>query len=262
MQFYSFDLHDPIFEIGGLKFSFQIVTLENIYGLDPSHTTLNESAGGWQIECSQLSWAGQQQHAPGALTVRVRRESDQRLRISMNARAPHKIRAVKMLIRDLPTISVLDLLDNDRPVPYDGVLDKYPNPLRLPLLFARLPDGQCLGLRSEDEHTRAKRFASYQERMGSLKGTYTIECIHEDDAHWFDTQTTVPDWVGRYVRLIGHICDSEPSRGSTGVFEWGYTPYKPLPNRDPYITTIAFTDGTLENAQAEIEAAIAQAKER
>lgn len=530
MQFYSFDLQDPIFEFENWKLSFQVITLENIYGIDPSHTLVNQTADGWQIDCSRLSWAGQQQRAPGALTIRVRRESDRRLRIGMDARAPHKIRAVKMLIRDLPEIAVLDLLDNDRPIPYDGILDKYPNPLRLPLLFARLPDSQCLGMRCEDEHARAKRFASYQERMGSLKGTYTIECIHEDDARWFDTQTTVPDWildrgvdieafrgeqlafneahlglipweqrtdmpawtrdlrlcltlhgmhwsgftfntydqmleiirfaaqridgsqilaylpgwegryywqygdfrpepllggeegfarlcagakslgvhvmpmfggncanswfpnfhtfgpsshmksatrnvfhgnqpdwdlsraqdtgwqawlnpgapawqteltrqitrladqydfdavfidtvevwandpdfnmregyrqlvdrlragrpdflvtaedwydgllsifpvfqqsgnwrqvpdwVGRYVRLIGHICDSEPSRGSTGVFEWGYTPYKPLPDRDPYITTIAFTDGTLENAQVEIEAAIAQAKAR
>ena len=38
MQFYSFDLRDPVFELADWKLSIQIVTLENIYGLDPAQT--------------------------------------------------------------------------------------------------------------------------------------------------------------------------------------------------------------------------------
>jgi hypothetical protein len=72
----------------------------------------------------------------------------------------------------------------------------------------------------------------------------------------------VPDWVGRYARLIGHICDGDPSRGSTGVFESGYSPYAPLPDTPTYIPTIAFVDGTLERAQPAIDAVIERANRR
>lgn len=530
MQFYSFDLNDPIFEFLGWKLSFQIITLENIYGLDPLYTTVSPSPEGWSLACTRLSWAGQQQYADGGFCVTIQREGENRLRLRMTVEAPHPVRVVKLLLRDLPPVRPLDMLDQPREVPHGGLLDKYPNPLRLPLWMAQTPDGSTLGLRSEDADARPRRFAAYQERMGTLAGTDTLEALFEQDARLFDTvlacpdwvldsgiapeafrdeqlafneahmglqrweqrrdvpawtrdlrlcltlhgmhwsgysfntyadmldilryvteridgdqvlaylpgwegryywqygdfrpeprlggadgfkqlcaeahrmgvhvmpmfggncanawagnfhsfgpssymksatrnvfhgnqpdwdlsrtqdtgwqawlnpgapawQTEllrqinrlievygfdavfldtvevytndpdfnilqgyaqmverlradrpdllvtaedwydgllnvfpifqqsgnwrqVPDWVGRYARLFGHICDSEPSRGSTGVFEWGYNPYQPLPDREPYLTTIAFTDGTLAHARPEIDAAISRALAR
>ena len=55
---------------------------------------------------------------------------------------------------------------------------------------------------------------------------------------------------------MGHIADSEPARGSTGVFESGYAPYERLPDQPHYLPTIAFVDGTLEQAREEIDAII------
>ena len=81
-------------------------------------------------------------------------------------------------------------------------------------------------------------------------GLLPIFPIFQQSGHW----RAVPEWVKRYARLIGHICDSEPGRGSTGVFESGYTPYHRLPDRLPYIATLAFTDGTLDTAKDEINA--------
>lgn len=192
MQFYSFDLHDPIFEIDNWSLSFQIITLENIYGLDVDHTTLTGDEKGWHLSCTRLQWAGGQQYAPGNLTAIITRQDDDTLRIAITAQAPHKIRAIKLLLRDLPAFTVQDMLDQPRDVPHEGLLDKYPNPLRLPLVFIQF-DNRIIGLRSEDPHARAKRFAYYQQRMGDL--THTIECIHEEDARWFDTSITVPDWI-------------------------------------------------------------------
>jgi hypothetical protein len=88
-------------------------------------------------------------------------------------------------------------------------------------------------------------------------GLLGIFPIFQETSMW----RQVPDWVGRYARLIGHICDSEPGRGSTGVFEAGYRPYSRLPERTPYITTIAFVDNTLASARAEIEALLALAND-
>lgn len=195
MHFYSFDLRDPIFEVNGWKLSFQVVTLENIYGLDPVRTSVERDGATWLLECGQLSWAGQQQRAPGMVSVRAESEPGGRLRLDVRAAAPHKIRAVKILLRDLPPLSPLDLLDAERTVPPEGMIERYPNSLRLPLLFLRTPGGDTLGLRCEDRHARAKRFAVYQERMGLLAGRYAVECIHEEDARWFDTRIDAPEWI-------------------------------------------------------------------
>jgi hypothetical protein len=195
MHFYSYDLKDPIFECDAWHLSFQIITLENIYGLDPKATTITEVDNGWSLKCNCLSWAGQQQHAEGAFSASIIREDDKRIRVSMNVQAPQKIRVVKMLVRDLSELIALDALDAPREIPHEGIIDSYPNPLRIPLLYTKTSDGQLYGFRAEDKHQRPKRFATYQERMGPLAGHYTVECIHEDDARWFDTSTEVPNWI-------------------------------------------------------------------
>lgn len=38
MQFASFDLAHPVYECLGRRLSFQLVTLENLYGTDPART--------------------------------------------------------------------------------------------------------------------------------------------------------------------------------------------------------------------------------
>lgn len=195
MHFYSFEQGDPVFTVGDWKLSIQIITLENIYGLAADDTLLTPDEGGWRLECASLSWAGQQQRAPGKVVVDIRREAANRLRIDISAEAHERITAVKLLVRDLPALMVLDQLDQPRPVPFDGLLDKYPNQLRLPVWFADLESNRRLGFRCEDADFRAKRFCAYPERMGSLRGTHTVECIHEQDARFFDTRIAVPSWI-------------------------------------------------------------------
>lgn len=196
MHFYSFEQNDPVFFIGAWTLSFQIITLENIYGLSAEDTTLDDSDDNlWRLHCTQLTWGGGQQRAPGSVTVKITIENTSRLKIDISATAAQKITAVKILVRNLPQIAVLDMLDNPRPVPPEGFLEKYPNPLRLPLWMANLPDGSNLAFRCEDSQMRAKRFAAFRERMGNLKDRHTIECIHEEDARLFDHHISVPTWV-------------------------------------------------------------------
>ncbi len=194
MHFYSFDTGDPVFEVGGWALSFQVITLENIYGLASDAVTVSADGGGWRLACTALAWGGGQRRAPGAVSVEAQLE-DERLRLRVTAEAEHKISAVKVLARGLPPVRPLDMLDTARDVPPDGLLDRYPNLLRLPLWLAALPDDTLLGFRCEDSAYRAKRFCAYRERMGRLAGQYTVECIHEDDARLFDTRTTTPEWV-------------------------------------------------------------------
>jgi hypothetical protein len=196
MHFYSFDLRDPVFEIDGWNLSFQVITLENVYGLDPSRTTITETDNRHAISCDQLRWAGGKQIAPGHVTIDVARENSA-LRISVRASIDQPIRAIKILARDLPEVQILDQLDQPRPVPDGGLLERYPNGFRLPVFFARLPNGETLGFRCEDAAFCAKRFTAYRQQPGDR---YTAECIVEEDARYFDTGFHAPDWVlGRDV---------------------------------------------------------------
>jgi hypothetical protein len=211
MHLFSFDSRDPVFTLGSWRVSFQVITLENIYGLDPDRTAVQENGAHWRLSCSRLSWAGQQQFAPGSVQVDVERGPGSRLRLTIEAETAHKIRAVKILIRGLPRIALLDLLDQSIE-PTEQTILHYPNRLRLPLLFARLPDGSTSGFRCEDPFTRAKRFACFQEPLGPLAGTYTLECIHEEDARFFNTRITVPPWV------VDHQVEIEAFRGEQLTF--------------------------------------------
>ena len=73
MHFYSFEQADPVFAVEQWKLSFQIITLENIYGLSPEHTAVSDDGDSVRLTCSMLSWAGQQQRAPGSVTVQKMR---------------------------------------------------------------------------------------------------------------------------------------------------------------------------------------------
>ena len=52
------------------------------------------------------------------------------------------------------------------------------------------------------------------------------------------------------------------SRGTGGLASAFALQQVDLPDREPYLTTIAFTDGTLANAKPEIDAAISRALAR
>lgn len=194
MQFYSYDLHDPIYDFDGWHISFQVITLENIYGLNPSAVTITRLENGWQLDCSELSFAGQQMKAEGTFRAEVLRDGNH-LRLKISASAPHKIRIVKVLLRDLPKLKPLDMLDIPRDVPEDGLIDRYPNPLRSPVWMVQHPNQTMTGIYAEDAQHRAKRFAIYEERIGALRGSYTVELIHEADARHFSKNIAVPDWV-------------------------------------------------------------------
>ncbi len=202
MQFHSFDTRDPLIAIDPWQISFQVITLENTYGLDPDRLVVSPTADGWQVTCDGLAWAGGQRRAPGSLTARFTHEGEQ-LRVAISAEAPVPIRCVKLLLRDLPPVTPLNPPGQLEGSPADGVLLRYPNQLRLPLLVLRESDGDCVptGLRSEDPQTRAKRFAIYAERHGPLTGRYAVELIHEEDARYFDSHMDVPDWI------IGPVSD-------------------------------------------------------
>jgi hypothetical protein len=185
VQFASFDLCDPVFEACGLRLSLQLVTLENLYGLDPARTALERDAKGARIRAAGLRWAGGQERAEGSLELRIAEEAPQRWRLSARATGPERVRCIKLVLRDL---------EPPRDVPPHGELLAYP--LRLPAPLARFRLGQeVLGVRAEDPEVREKRFAIYTERVGTLAGRGALELIHEEAATRFAPSLEAPDFV-------------------------------------------------------------------
>ena len=196
MQFASFDLADPVFECFGRRFSFQLVTLENLYGLDPAEIQLHTSGDEWRLVASGLRWAGGQQCAPGRFEAHVQRVGQERLRLRMHASAPAEIRCLKWLVRDLdPELAVLRSDGSETEVGRFGQLLEYPT--RLPLPLVRLRAGrEALALRAEDPRVRPKRCALSVERVGALAGRGVVEWIHEEDATRFAATLESPDlWL-------------------------------------------------------------------
>jgi hypothetical protein len=195
VQFASFDLRDPLFDAFGLRCSAQLVTLENLYGVDPDRLRVEASDRRVRVLASGLRWAGGRERAEGALEVDASREADGGIRFALRARAASPIRCVKLLLRDLdPALAVSTDGASFSTVPEHGELLGYPARLYTPLLFARA-GARALALRAEDPRVREKRFALYRERVGPLAGRGAIELIREEDASRFASSLEAPPFV-------------------------------------------------------------------
>lgn len=74
---------------------------------------------------------------------------------------------------------------------------------------------------------------------------------------WSQTPGGPNNWSRPYQRRFAHLSMGEPSRGSTGVHELGHIPYNRRELNQMFdIPTVAFVDGTVENAAPEIESAL------
>jgi hypothetical protein len=218
MQFASFDLADPIFSAFGFRFSLQLTTLENLYGVDPERVRIHEAGDSFLLRCDRLSWAGQQERAEGELEIELGREPGGSVRARLRARAASPIRTLKLVLRDLePPLAVFRPGGGEAAVGEYGELLAYPELLPAPLACIRCGD-ERLGLRAEDGEVRPKRFAAWLERIGPLAGRGSVELIHEEAASRFAVQTETPDWVlerGASAQALerAHLAFAERERG-------------------------------------------------
>ncbi len=194
MHFASFDLRDPVFEAHGFSLSLQVVTLDNVYGLDPARTSARMEDGVFVVRAAGLTAAGGQLCAPGAAILRLTPGKPGQVRAALKAKAPEPVRCLKLLLRGLalPLRRLED--DGERPVGAFGECLAYPNALATPLLFVRAGT-ELLGVRAEDAQVREKRFALAQEKLGPRAGQGVLECILEQDATAFDREFEAPSLV-------------------------------------------------------------------
>ena len=101
MHFASFDLDDPAFDAHGFTLSLQVVTRENVYGIDPAKTSARMEDGVFVVRAAGLRAAGGQVAAPGAAIVRVTPGKPGQVRVQAKAKAAEPVRCVKLLVRGL-----------------------------------------------------------------------------------------------------------------------------------------------------------------
>jgi hypothetical protein len=195
MQLTSFDLKDPLFDCFGLAVSVQVVTLENLYGLEPSRVRIRRGDDRLDVHCNQLTWAGQQEEASGQVDLLALRIPDGSLRLRLRAHTGSPIRCLKVLLRDLdPGVSIaapgVDPVEAGR----SGCLLHYPTQLPAPVAAIEA-GGQRIAVRIEDTRVTPKRFGAWVERFGPFRGRGVAEIICEQEAAKFSGELTISGLV-------------------------------------------------------------------
>ncbi len=188
----SFNPQDPVFNVGGVAFSVQLSTFENVYGIDPERCKAGETDHGYAVEADGLAWAGGQEKANGAVSVQVQRDGECTT-FALQANAERRIRCVKLVIKGIPNGTIVNLREADEKIiPEGGAIYKYPDGWRglyTPLIVLKTDDGRLLYFRSLDDQVRQKTFALV--RRGK---TLDVELIFEERATEMGTTVSVPAW--------------------------------------------------------------------
>ncbi len=192
MQDLSYDTNDPIFAWHGFHFGIQLYTFENVYGLDPQHCTETQDIDSYTLTCTALRWGGGQEEAAGKVEIRLQEKAG-KLLVAITAQSEKTIRRVKLLLREFPIGTVVNLREKDElPIPEQGLILSYPEGWRnlyTPLVILKTEEGHYLSLRSLDARVRAKKFVFLH------RGEYLdVELIFEELATEMGCTVSVPEW--------------------------------------------------------------------
>lgn len=187
MQFYSYDLQDPILNIEGLKVSIQLITKENLYGLPKGGVKATRQGSTWVIKADELSWAGQQRRAPGRVHVEFTPIKNG-FRVVGEARAENTLRCLKITLHDLPGDVLLDDSGRREAITPSGIIKHYPGGPGLWSIGSA--EGPYWTFYIEDSKPRFRRLATYMR-----PGGVAAELIFEEDARFWSHELTTPPWI-------------------------------------------------------------------
>jgi hypothetical protein len=211
MQDLSYNPNDPVFTFGSVRFSLQIFTFENVYGLRPDLCIVSGNDTTLDVTCTGLQWAGGQEHAAGSAHIRAELR-DGRTVFDITASTGKTIRCVKLRLHGIDDGIIVNLRETgEQVIPAEGLLYKYPSGWRglyTPLIVLKTGADRFVFYRSLDTQVREKRFALI--RSGNQ---LDMELIFEDDAIRMGSRVTLPTWeVGTatdvetiYAEQLAHI---------------------------------------------------------
>lgn len=176
--------------------SFRIHTFENVYGIDPTRTTVDTSADGTtRIRAAGLSWAGGQKAADGSLTVTIAPTS-RGVEVRMTGVHADGIRSLGVTLHDLPVGDITGVREHLLDIPATGRILGYPNgwfDLSSPFFAITNQGGGVLTVRSLDGQPRPKTFAFIPHFRDET--VMDVDLLVEADATHPSTTLAAPTWV-------------------------------------------------------------------
>src|SRR3989304_5346602 len=128
MHQFSFDFGDPFFDLGGWQVGLQVITFENVYGLDPELTRVEQDGGCWTVTAEGLTWAGGQRRRARRARLRAGPAAPAAGGGGFVAGTEHdeKVRCLKLILRGLPAGNLSGRRWESGPVPPAGTVMRYP----------------------------------------------------------------------------------------------------------------------------------------
>jgi hypothetical protein len=205
---FSFDFPEPSVAFANLRFGFRLCTYENVYGLDPERITVEQTADGLELHCSQLTWAGGQEKAPGSLRARIRNNGEF-VEWDVDARMQQPIKAVTVVVRGVPRGKLssggqnfFDPKDGEMLFGYpfsagDLFLPNAARGMETPLMIIEAGERDYFFISSLDDRVRAKRFY-----FQAGEKSYRVDTTFETEAWKKSNRVQTPVWrAGRTQSL-------------------------------------------------------------
>ena len=198
VQHFSFDFGDPFLDANGWRLSYQVITFENTYGMDPNRVEISHAGKSHAIRATRLMWAGNQEKAEGSAALTAV-ETEDGLEITTSAAHTRTIRTSKVTIHGLPDGVILGYGWHETPIG-EGHIYNWPmymsaERMHTALVFLKTAEGDYYYFRSLDTRVRHKGFAIYYDPLGD---GVTVELLHNDLGPEMTTCTATPPWsVGR-----------------------------------------------------------------
>jgi hypothetical protein len=193
---FSFDFPEPSVTFDNLQFSFRLFTYENAFSPDPERMKVEEKSDGLEITCSQLTWAGGQEKAPGRITARIRKKGSY-MEWDVGAETEQPIKSIATIVRGVPRGKISAGGQNFFDPKDEEVLVSYPfgtgdptgtRGVGTPLVVIQQSEENYFFLSALNQRVRANRFylqpgeTAYRaelvfEREGWKKSNHIESCV-------------------------------------------------------------------------------------
>jgi len=217
----SFDPNDRWFPVPGsaMRWAVQVFTLSNVYGLGTAArvtTAPDETA----VTADELTWGAGRFTAPGRVGVRLRRTADGTWLATIEAAHAEPVKAVKLLLRDLPAQTGTgwwhagtEVGTAHRPEPYRPVRFDYPSPHGWTTPWVAGGEGPALTLSVRDSQVRGARFFAHTPPWAG--GDTIAEVVCDQDARQYGDFTAPPirlrwgtDVAADFAQHMEHVADT------------------------------------------------------
>lgn len=194
---FSFDFPEPSVSFQGMLFSFRLYTFENTYGLDRNHLTVEKTADGLILRCSQFVWAGDQQKIPGALLARIRKNG-KFVEWDVSAQMNQPVKSISAIVRGVPRGQVsagsegfIDPKDNELLLgyPFGGGDHHTAMGMDSPVAVIQAGEHEFFFLSVLLDRVRANRFYFQPGPKG-----YRVELVYEQEGWKHSNQLQSPSW--------------------------------------------------------------------